>query len=171
MIDGITARADCLGPNVLNGRTMVTGRLNERKKLSVILPPLFLKRYKVTGPEKDVSHPLGRILRSHKPPKWKLQQFAWWLTNGLPAKYLMCPLYLHPRNCPVNDSYMVLQSEQPGGILFRNLSWQVLPRLGHGHPPKTLQYFSKHPGQRIQPAIRIKGIVHNKSLNRMAIID
>ena len=30
MIVGMIARADCRGPNVLNGRRIVTGRSNER---------------------------------------------------------------------------------------------------------------------------------------------
>ena len=36
MIVGITARADCRGPYVLNGRAITTGRPNEWKKLSAI---------------------------------------------------------------------------------------------------------------------------------------
>ena len=46
MIVGITARADWRGPNVLNGRSTVTGRPCERWKLSISLSaPIFDAEY------------------------------------------------------------------------------------------------------------------------------
>ena len=46
MIVGITARADCRGPNVLNGRTVTTGVSNERKYDSASLSaPILLAEY------------------------------------------------------------------------------------------------------------------------------
>ncbi len=46
MIVGITARADCRGPNVLNGRTVTTGTSNESWNASAILSaPILLAEY------------------------------------------------------------------------------------------------------------------------------
>src|SRR3712207_6893654 len=46
MMVGITARADCRGPNVLNGRRITTGSSNAAWKLSAILSaPIFDAEY------------------------------------------------------------------------------------------------------------------------------